>query len=143
MRQLYVFLAIVLFSFSSYGQSVSASKILTFLTSQNVSNIKSELTSSGFKSLGQKRDYNIEIQSFMKSDRLGKEHIEIGKNSELFMLVYRPVSKEYFTALKSKLLTSDFVYAYELKNNRFYESENMRIGVNTQSGLLSFFVALK
>lgn len=144
MRRLYIFLAIVLISFSTYGQSISASKILSYLDSQSLTKIKSELASSGFKSMGQESDYNnIQIQSFMKSDRLGKEHIELGKNSELFMFVYKPVSKEYFTALKSKLLTSEFVFAYKLKNNKYYESENMRIGVNTKSNILSFFVALK
>lgn len=143
MKQLFFFVGIVLISSSTYGQSLSASKILTFLESQNTTEIITELNSSGFKSIGQESDYNIGIQSFIKSDRLGKEHIELGNNNELFMIIYKPVSKEYFTALKSKLLTSEFIYAYELKNNKYYESKNMRIGVNTKSNILSFFVALK
>ncbi|MGY0426805.1 MAG: hypothetical protein ACWIPI_08265 [Polaribacter sp.] len=125
------------------AQSISASKILNILDSQNSVKIKSELVDLGFKYMREETDYNVQINSFMKSDRMGREHIGLGKNSELFMFVYKPANKDIYNILKSKLLTSEFKYSYSYKDDKFYESDNMRIGIKDKFNIISFFVALK
>ena len=125
------------------AQSVSASRILNILDSQSLVKIKSELVELGFTYMGEETDYNVQINSFMKSGRMGREHIEVDKNSELFMLVYKPANKDLYNILKSKLLTSEFKYSYGYKDDKFYESDFMRIGIKDKSNIISFFVALK
>lgn len=139
----YLIILMLLISKMLVAQSISASKILSVLENQNFIKVKSELTELGFKSMGDETDYNINILSFQKSDRLGREHIEIGKNSELFMFVYKPVSKAYFNSLKEKMLTSDFKYSYTHKNAKYYETSVMRLGINESASIISFFVPLK
>ena len=128
---------------NTMAQSVSATKILNILENQNLAKIKTELVGLGFKQMGKATDYNVQINSFMKSDRMGREHIELGKNSELFMFVYKPANKDLYNALKTKLLTSDFKYSYSYKDDKFYETDFMRTGAKDKYGIISFFVALK
>ena len=79
---------------------------------------------------------------FHKESSLGVELLQIGKNSELFMLLYVP-AKAYFSTYKELLLTNDFDYKYSGPNDKYYENETMRIGINSNKGIISLFVNLK
>ena len=144
MKQFYLFFAITLLSFSAYGQSVSASKIISFLESQNNTEITQNLKTLGFVFKGKSKVIgNFYEYMFYSTTDYGTELLSISQNDELFGVVYKLANSNFFNSLKEKLLTSEFGYAYSYKNTKYYESTNMRIGVNSESRILSFFVALK
>ena len=140
MRKIFtIFLMVV--SVITFGQSLCASKLLQFASSQNISIITKELKQLGF----QTRTDNSEgypIYQFAKKTSRGLEKIEMGNNSELFMFIYKSESAVY-EILKSKILTSDFKYSYSYKNTKYYENEKMRIGVDDKNGIISIFKPLK
>lgn len=140
MKKTYLFLMILITALMS-AQSISASKLLQYANSQNISTISKELIQLGF----QTRTDNSEgypIYQFAKKTSRGVENIEMGKNSELFMFTYKTTHSIY-EILKNKLLTSDFQYAYGYKNVKFYENGKLRIGANDVNGIISIFKPLK
>lgn len=136
-------LIIILFcSITVFCQSVSTSKILNFLNIQNITTIGTELKKVGFTFKGKSNFDGYTVYAYNKNGRYGLEKFNVGFNDELFTIVYK-TSPEAFQAYKLKLLTNDFVYAYEMRNNKYYENENMRIGINENSSIISLFVKLK
>lgn len=81
------------------------------------------------------------MYQFVKKTSRGLEKIEMGKNSELFMFVYKSESAVY-EILKSKILTSDFKYSYSYKNAKYYQNEEMRIGADDKNKIISIFKPL-
>jgi len=143
MKKLLVFIGVLL-SISTYGQSVSASKIISFLESQSKTEITQKLKDLGFTYKGESElAGNFKEYTFYTTSEYGTELINIGQNDELFSVVYKLANSNFFNSLKEKLLTSKFEYSYSYKNNKYYESSNMRIGINIKNNILSFFVALK
>ena len=96
------------FSGQIVAQSLSASQIVSALNSQNNSKIENELKSLGFKLMSKEDNNGLQSTSYMKSSTYGAEHLEITKNHELFMFVYKPETKEIFRTLKEIWLTSEF-----------------------------------
>lgn len=135
-------MAIFLFTISAFGQSVSVSKILNFLKDQNLTTIGADLKKVGFNFKGKSEFDGFTEFAYQKKGNSGLEQININYNDELFSIVYK-TSTEAFSAYKAKLLTNDFQYAYSYKNSKFYESENMRIGINENSSIISLFVKVK
>lgn len=134
-------LFLLMFSIISYSQSISASRILYFASSQNIDAIIKELKQLGFKT----RTDNSEgytIYQFLKKTRRGVEQVEMGKNTELFMFTYKPEYSVY-SILKGKILTSDFKYSYSYKNTKYYENGKTRIGDDETKGIISVFKPLK
>ena len=142
MKQIIIFLTIFLCTTSAFGQSVSASKILNFLDSQNTSAIGTELKKVGFTFKGKSQFDGFTEFSYQKSGKYGLEKINIGFNDELFSVVYK-TSQDAFNAYRTKLLTDDFQHAYNFKNTQYYENGSMRIGINKTSYIISCFVKLK
>lgn len=138
-----ILLMLIALSSQVYGQSISASQIITILNSQNNSKVEDNLKSMGFKFMSKEEDNGIQISSYMKSGRYGSEHLELGRNKELYMFVYKPASSDFYEALKEKFLTSEFQYSYTFKNAKYYETTEMRLGINNSSSIISFFVPLK
>ncbi|AZA52759.1 hypothetical protein [Chryseobacterium sp. G0201] len=123
------------------SQSISASKLLDYINIQNSETITKELKQLGF----QTRVDNSEgypIYRFAKETSRGIEKIEVGKNTELFMITYRPEYTAY-EILRNKILTSDFQYAYSYKSTKYYENSTMRIGADNTNGIISVFKQLK
>ena len=83
-----------------------------------------------------------EQYQFAKKSSHGVETVEISKNSELFMFVYK-TNSEVYQILKNKLLLPSFSYAYAYKNTKYYENSQMRIGLNDNNNILSIFKPLK
>lgn len=142
MKRIIIFSAMFLCTISTFGQSVSASKILNFLNSQNTTTIGADLKKVGFTFKGKSEFDGFTEFSYLKNGNYGLEKINIGYNDELFSVVYK-TSPEAFNGYKAKLLTSDFQYTYSFKNSKYYENENMRIGINEVSNIISCFVKLK
>ena len=133
----FYFLLLLMASAVYSAQSISASKMLFFVNLQNPSKISTELKKLGFlSSIKDKGEFT------MYEYKKGSEYLTITRNDELFMVVYRP-SYSAYSVLKSKLLTGDYVYAYNYKNNDYYENSKMRIGVNELNGIISLFKPLK
>jgi hypothetical protein len=126
----------------SFTQSLSASKILNFLEVQKITVIKSELAKCKFKYLDKQFVDGTETYAFNEIGNFGMELIYVSKSDELFSIVYK-MPNDIYLALKDKLLTKEFFYSYSFKNSMYYESENMRIGINDESSILSFFVRIK
>lgn len=124
------------------AQSLSASKINSFLNQQSSTVIKQELKNQSFKLINSNSEYNVQTSQYSKAGSYGSEEFAFGRNSELFMITYKP-SVTFYRSLKEKMLTSNFVYTYSHGNNKYFESHNMRIGINDKAGIISFFVALK
>lgn len=133
----FLFISFFLFSQGFYSQSLSASKILNFTNSQNIKLISNELKQKGFV-LKVRNKGGFTFYDFNKQE----EVISITRNDELFMVVYK-CNFSVFQVMKSKLLTPDFVYSYNYKNNDYYENSKMRIGVNNLNGIISVFKPLK
>lgn len=85
---------------------------------------------------------NFNEYKFYATTDYGTELVSISQNDELFSIIYKLADSNFFSPLKEKLLTTEFGYVYSYKNTKYYESANMRIGVNTERKILSFFVAL-
>lgn len=136
-----LFLFVLSYSFI-YSQSISVSRIYSFLKTQDQKAIVNELVSKGFSFSEKTTDYGITTKIYSKTGSYGKEGFTIGFNNELFLIVYHPVPS-YYSSLKEKVLTSDFVYAYKNGNAKYYENGSMRIGINDIQGNVSFFVKLK
>ncbi len=134
-------LFLLMFSIISYSQSISASRILYFASSQNIDAIIKELKQLGFKTRTENSE-GYTIYQFLKKTRRGVEQVEMGKNTELFMFTYKPEYSVY-SILKGKILTSDFKYSYSYKNTKYYENGKTRIGDDETKGIISVFKPLK
>ncbi len=123
------------------AQSISASKILQYASSQNIFTISSELKQLGF----QTRTDNSEgypIYQFAKKTSRGVEKLEVGRNSELFMLTYK-ADYAVYKILKNKILTSDYQHSYNYRNAKYYENGYTRVGVDDINGIISVFKPIK
>lgn len=140
MKQNYLFLMLI-FSALFSAQSVSASKLLQYCNSQNINSITHELIQLGFQTKTDNSE-GYPIYQFAKKSSRGLESIEISKNSELFMFVYK-TNAEVYEILKSKLLLPSFSYAYAYRNTKYYENGKMRIGLNDSYNIFSIFKPLK
>ncbi|MEI8203361.1 MAG: hypothetical protein WCH34_10145 [Bacteroidota bacterium] len=141
--QLYsIIILITFFSTFTYSQSISVSRIYTFLETQNQKAIVRELVSKGFSFSEKSTDYGMTMKTYIKTGSYGKERLVIGFNDELFLIIYNPTTSFYST-LKEKVLTSDFEYAYKHGDAKFYENGSMRIGINDKIGNVYFYVKLK
>lgn len=132
---------LILFPIFFSAQSISASKILDFANSQNISLITKELKQLGFQTKTDNSE-GYPIYQFAKKTSRGIENIEMAKNTELFMFTYKPANDVY-NIIKDKILTSDFQFAYNYKNTKYYENGRMRIGVDDTKGIISVFKPLK
>ena len=132
---------LILFPIFFSAQSISASKILDYANSQNISLITKELKQLGFQTKTDNSE-GYPIYQFAKKTSRGIENIEMAKNTELFMFTYKPANDVY-NIIKDKILTSDFQFAYNYKNSKYYENGKMRIGANDVSGIISVFKPLK
>lgn len=142
MKRTITLLIILFCSISVFSQSVSASKILNFLNNQNTTSIGTELKKVGFTFKGKSNFDGYTEYAYNKNGRYGLEKFNVTLNDELFSIVYK-TSPEAFQAYKLKLLTNDFEYAYEMRNNKYYENGSIRIGINENSSIISLFVKLK
>jgi len=128
----------------SFSQSLSTSKIFGFLETQSLRNISKSLQEKGFKYINTTSvDNGITLEQYSKNGSYGNEKISIGKNDELFILIYHPATIDLYKGMKEKALTSDFSLAYNYKQTKYFENGLMRIGINDISGDLSFFSKLK
>ena len=132
---------LILFPIFFSAQSISASKILDYANSQNISLITKELKQLGFQTKTDNSE-GYPIYQFAKKTSRGIENIEMAKNTELFMFTYKPANDVY-NIIKDKILTSDFQFAYNYKNSKYYENGRMRIGVDDTNGIISVFKPLK
>ena len=132
---------LILFPIFFSAQSISASKILDYANSQNISLITKELKQLGFQTKTDNSE-GYPIYQFAKKTSRGIENIEMAKNTELFMFTYKPANDVY-NIIKDKILTSDFQFAYNYKNTKYYENGRMRIGVDDTNGIISVFKPLK
>ena len=126
-----------------YSQSVSITKIYSFLENQDDSFASSNLEKIGFEYVGNNYMSGISMNNFSIDSYFGNEKISIGKNSELYMVAYNVSTKAIYDAYEEKSLTSEFNYAYSYKNVKYYESQSMRIGLNPNMNIISYFVTLK
>ena len=140
MNKIILYLLVILPSIFM-AQSISASKLLQYGNSQNISIISKELKQLGFQSKTDNSE-GYSIYQFAKKTSRGLEKIEMSKNSELFMFVYEAEHSVY-EILKNKILTADFKYAYSYKNAQYYEDGRMRIGADDKNGIISIFKPLK
>lgn len=144
MKQIVTLLSILLFTTTVSAQSLSASKIVSIIDNQNHSFITEKMKLSGFTYDGtDKFAGNMVEYRYIKSTSYGLEQLTVGGNDELFSVVYKMANSNVFNALREKMLTYHFEYAYSYKNTKYYESSNMRIGVNQGKNILSFFVVKK
>ncbi|MCC2600498.1 hypothetical protein [Sphingobacterium sp. FBM7-1] len=126
----------------TYAQSVSVSKLMKILKTQNLTDISSELKELGFIYRGKRQQDGFSIMPYTKKNTIETtEELVVSVNDELFSLLYK-VNPNFFNAYKSKLLTDDFSYSYEANGNRYYENNNMRIGFNEKSYIISLFTKL-
>jgi hypothetical protein len=141
-RVLQIILIVIYFNSSLCGQSVSVSKVVQFLISQDRTIIDLELKKLGFKFIEKKKFDEFIQYTYFKNGMSGKEKINVGTNDELFCIQYFTTA-DAFNIYKAKLLTDDFHFAYNYKENQYYENESMRIGLNEKSSIISCFVPLK
>ena len=124
------------------AQSISVGKIHTCLQSQNQKEISKILTGLDFKFENKATEYNMTLYTYRKIGTRGIEVFSFGYNDELFSVIYNS-AKGVYSAMKEKMLTDNFVYSYSYGVTKFYESNDMRIGLNDANNTISFFVELK
>ncbi|GAB6009539.1 hypothetical protein [Dysgonomonas reticulitermitis] len=144
----HIYLVIVMFLMSGVfiganAQSISASKILSYLNGQKQTVISADLSKLGFVQTEKKETTTFVGYAYTKKGRAGVENINIAINDELFSIIYKPSTTAIYSALKEKMLTKDFEYSYSHQSTKYYESTNMRIGINDTGKIISFFVKKK
>lgn len=122
----------------SYSQSLSITKVIGYASESDINFITTELSQKGF-SVKKSVVEGYPMYSYKKSSG---ETLSIGRNEELRMVIYKP-SYEVYQTFKTKVLTPEFHFSYSYKNNNYYESTFMRIGVNDTNGIISFFKPIK
>lgn len=143
MKQIYYALGIIFalcMSADMSAQSISASKIISYLNGQNISDISSDLLKLGFISGEKKKTSIFSGYAYSKNSEYGTEKLNIAINDELFSIIYSPATQSMYSAIKEKMLTKDFKYSYSHQVTKYYENTTMRIGVNDSSKIISFFV---
>lgn len=125
------------------AQSISASKILNYLNSQKQTTISADILKLGFTQTEKKETSTFSGYAYTKKDKMGTENLNIAVSDELFSIIYKPATAAIYSALKEKMLTKDFTYPYSHQATKYYESTNMRIGINDTSKIISFFVKRK
>lgn len=130
-------------SVSINAQSISASKILGYLNGQKQSVISADLLKLGFTQPDKKESTTFTGYAYTKKGELGIEYLSIVINDEIFSVLYKPATTALYSALKEKMLTKDFVYTYSYLTAKYYESSDMRIGINDTNNVISFFVKKK
>jgi len=144
MKKVYLLITSLLLisGFIVNAQSISASKIFKYLDSQDIVEISKNLKDLQFISLGKETQYNSTMYSYKKIGSYGVEQVGIGFGEELFSVIYTP-EKSFYFSMKEKMISKNFVYSYSHNNSKYYESDDMRIGINDVTGIISFFVKLK
>jgi len=141
-----IYLAILIIFGTTYNlsaQSLSTSKILDYLEKQDMSIISADLVKLGFTSTEKKETTVFKGYGYSKNDEFGSEKVNIAINDELFSVIYKPATKNIYSAIKEKMLTKDFPYSYSYQATKYYESSAMRIGINDRNSIISFFVKKK
>lgn len=127
------------------SQTLSKSKISSYLISQNVEDLKLTLKSQGFEFYDKKESNQMTVYNFHKKNQSGVEAVSISYNDELFCIMYKPL-KDYYPTFKEIFLTDNYKYAYSFQTNNYYESKYNdihRIGFDDKNGIISLFVNLK
>lgn len=146
MKYLYTIISLIIslgISTNTNAQSISASKIINYLDSQKQSEISSDLLRLGFVLTEKKETAMFTGRAYTKKSGYGIESLNLAVNDELFSIIYKPATSDIYSAIKEKMLTKDFIYSYSYQVTKYYESSNMRIGINDTSKTISFFVTLK
>lgn len=138
-KMIFIFLTTIFINYA-YSQSFSASQLLNMVNSKNKDFVIESSTSKGFEYESNKSEYNVSVVLYSLKGKYGQEEIGVMKSDELFGVIYQS-TKVFYSALKEKLLTEDFVYVYSGGGNKYYENHKMRIGVNDNAGIISLFVA--
>lgn len=141
MKHLILTLYVMCLSNGLNAQSVSVSKIFKYLQSQKQEEVSKDLINLGFQFDKKEANYNATLFNYHKAGTYGLEKFSFGYNDELFSLIYKPANNFYST-MKEKVLTSNFIYSYSHGNTKYYESSDMRIGTNDMNKIISFFVKL-
>ena len=139
------FLLVTIFSVylsSLSAQSISSTKIYEYLNIQNSKTISMDIESKGFQFKGTAKAPNGNVNHYAKDSSYGHEKFSLFSNDELFAVVYKP-GREYYESYKERMLTSDFKYSYSSGKDKYYENGKIRIGINSDDGILSFFADLK
>lgn len=130
MKRIYLITALVIFSFANNlsAQSISASKITGYLEKQNTSTISADLLKLGFSFMEKKETSVFKGYGYSKNSEYGLENFNIAINDELFSVIYKPATKDMYSALKEKMLTNDFVYSYSYQVTKYYENQICELG---------------
>lgn len=133
------FVLLTIFHYSCLeAQSISATKIYEYLVLQNTSSISKDIESKGFVYKTSAKAPNGNFSYYVKDSSYGHEACSLMSNDELFGIIYKP-DRKYFESYKEKMLTSDFNYSYSVGKDKYYENGKLRIGINGEDGILSFF----
>lgn len=125
------------------AQSISVTKVFHYLEIQNKNEIEEDLLKLGFKFNKKRSEVNLTEYSYHKTDSYGLQKVSIFNNDELFSIIYNPVTSFYLSLKEIMLKNEKFNYAYTNRDIKFYESNDMRIGINDKNETVSFFVKLK
>lgn len=143
MKKLSLILFLIAYLFiPTKAQSVSKEKINIYLKSQNLKFIESGLAKLGFIYNRKEMKGDDIIYFYEKGVNFDKEYFNVGYNARLFILQYVPI-KNYFTKYKKALLTPDFVYKYTYGNSKYYENNIIRIEIDENVSIISFFINKK
>lgn len=146
MKYFYTAISLVILlgiSTNTNAQSLSASKIINYLHGQNQTEISADLLMQGFILAEKKETAMFKGYAYTKKSSYGIENFNLAVNDELFSIIYKPATTDIYSAIKEKMLTKDFIYSYSYQTTKYYESSNIRIGVNDTNKIISFFVKLK
>lgn len=143
MKKFILPLTFYIISICSNGQSINASQLLDLLTQKDIEYTSTLLKKAGFEFHGISKEYGTELHTYKFEGSYGIENFAFGKIGELFGISYQLEDKDFYNILKSKFLDPRMVFAYEAKGAKYYESADMRVGVNDTGHVLSLFIALE
>lgn len=128
------------FSFISlfiYSQSLKNSELEDFANNQNMQEIRSLLTSKDFIESHETKN-QLKFTSFTK----GSERVTITVAEPYFMVIYI-TSVDNAISKANSILLKGYKYSHTYKNNEYFDSPFMRIGINRESGVLTLIKYLK
>lgn len=136
MKRIIMFILLIV-SGLIYCQSLQSSDLEDFVTSQTIEEISNTMTSKGFVK-SEELQNDLLYTNFKKDD----ERITLVVNNQLFSVVYKTNVSNAVTKANS-FISMGYKYSHTYKNNEYYDSSDMRIGLNRINGILTLIKHLR
>lgn len=143
MKKIILSVLVLLIVLHTKAQIITERNIYTYLLAQNEQAFVNDVKKKGFDYYGIQKLYpGMNATFYYKLKGEDGEMIGWAKNDEMYCVMLKPLSN-YYNTYKEIFLTNKFKYSYTSNDDKYYEWQGLRIGVNDKLKIMSFYIALK